>query len=180
MIVALLNVLKTAFETPPTLPDVDLRGWNVEISEGPFDAGELTRQSFRAPALRIAFLGAARSKAQPNEERAYDCGFAVFIVTDRKTRTPDGVTLAQWVAEQITLWRHHQLRGVGLPNNQRLQALGLIEDKGVAVHAVAWTQPVRIGRDAIDAGVHDPAAIPPSGQWGLEMDIIAADLPEGI
>lgn len=180
MIVALLSALKAAFETPPTLPDLDLRGWNVEISEGPFDAGELTRQSFRAPALRIAFLGAGRSKAQPNEERAYECGFAIFVVTDRKARTPDGVTLAQWVAEKITLWRHHHLRGVGLPNNQRLQALGLVEDKGVAVHAVAWTQPVRIGRDEIDAGVHDPTAIPVPDAAGPVTDVAITDLPEGI
>ncbi len=182
MINELLNALKSSLETLSSadLPDVDLRGFNVEIGDGPFDAAELTRNSFRAPALRVAFLGAGRSRARPNEERAYDGAFAVFVVTDRKKKTPDGTAIMVWVAEHITLWRNHAIRGAGLPRDLRLQAMGVIEDKAVAVHAVAWTQPILIGRDAIDAGVHDPAAIPAPGPTGPETDVALTDLLEGI
>lgn len=160
----------------------DLRRFNVEISRGRFDAAELMRESFHAPAIRLAFLGGPRSGAIANGERRYDAAFAAFIVTDTNERAVSGIDLMEWVAAQIELWRP-QIDGVQMPKDQRLEALysGDIDKRGVALHAVAWAMMVRIGHDEIGAGPHDPAALAPQGDPdAIDVTIAPTDLPEGV
>ena len=49
-IAALLTALKERLETAPTGVDagIDMRGFNVALAPGRFDAYELTRESFRS------------------------------------------------------------------------------------------------------------------------------------
>lgn len=160
----------------------DLRRFNVEVSRGRFDASELMRESFHAPAIRLAFLGGPRSRAAANGQRQYDAAFAAFIVTDMSERAVAGADLMEWVAAEIELWRP-DLPGVQIPKDQRLEALysGDIDKRGVALHAVAWAMVVRIGHDEIGAGPHDPTALAPQGDPdALDFAILPTDLPEGI
>ncbi len=183
-IAALLTALKERLETAPTGVDagIDMRGFNVALAPGRFDAYELTRESFRAPALRVAFLGAGKSQALANEERRFDAAIGVFIVTDRRGRDVDGLLLAEWVAARVELWSNHGLRGVGIPKDQRIEALhtGELGERGVAIHAVVWVQTVRLGEDEIGAGVHDPSALIAAGADDLALTIDVVDLPEDI
>lgn len=182
-LVGLLKALESRLQAAADgVAGVDMRGFNVAIAPGRFDAYELTRESFRAPAFRIAFLGAGKSKALANEERAFDAAMGVFVITDRKGRDTDGVALAEWIAARIELWSNHGLRGIGVPKDVRIEALhgGELGERGVALHAVAWTQAVRIGTDEIGAGVHDPDALIAVSVDQLEMEIAETDLQEGI
>lgn len=183
-LVTLLTALKSRLDVASSqdIGGIDMRGFNVAIAPGRFDAYELTRESFRAPAFRIAFLGAGKSKALANEERFFDAALGVFVITDRKGRDTDGVALTEWIAARIELWSNHGLRGVGVPKDVRIEALhnGELGERGVALHAVAWAQSVRIGTDEIGAGVHDPAALVAVPADQLEIEVTTADLPEGM
>lgn len=183
-IAALLTAIKARLENASTtdIDGVDLRGFNVALTPGRFDAGELMRESFRAPACRVAFMGAAKSQALANEERRFDAALGVFIVTDRKARDLDGLLLAEWVAVQIELWSNHGLRGVGVPKNQQITSLytGDLGDRGVAIHAVSWMQTVRLGHDEIGAGVHDPGALVAVPPEDLGLNVDNANLPEDV
>ncbi len=183
-IAALLTALKGRLEADPESigAGIDMRGFNVALAPGRFDAYELTRESFRAPAFRLAFLGAGKSQALANEERRFDAAIGVFIVTDRRARDVDGLLLAEWVAAQVELWSNHGLRGVGIPKDQRIEALhtGELGERGVAIHALVWVQTVRLGDDEICAGVQDPAALVAVGADDLALTIDVSDLPEDI
>ncbi|WP_374425920.1 hypothetical protein [Paracoccus sp. (in: a-proteobacteria)] len=183
-IAALLTALKDQLEAArdADIGGVDMRGFNVAVAPGRFDAHELTRDSFRAPAFRVAFLGAGKSRALANEERLFDAGLGVFVITDRKARDLDGLLLAEWISDRVELWSNHGLRGVGIPKDQRIEALhtGELGDRGVAIHAVVWGQTVRLGHDEIGAGVHDPAALVGVTPADLTLTIEAGDLPDDV
>ncbi|WER10180.1 hypothetical protein PUH89_04080 [Rhodobacter capsulatus] len=139
-------------------------GTAVEIIEQ--GLAEALARIERLPALRLCFLGAAKSKAAPNEERRFDAAFSVFIVTEAKARGPLGVQIGEWVVDRVILWPVSQLvRGAGIPRDLRFDALytSEIDQRGIALHAVSWVQSVRLGLDEIDAGPHDPTALGPVG-----------------
>lgn len=163
------------------LVGVDMRGFNVAISASRFDPWELQHESFRAPAIRLSFIGGPRSKALANEERSFDLAFAAFVITDRRDRIPAGMDLVEWAATALVLFRPASMRGVGPARDQRIEALSSadFEKRSVDLHAVAWTATCRLGRDEIDAGVHDPSLLVADPE-GIEVDIVSADLPEGI
>ncbi|MBI1495400.1 hypothetical protein [Halocynthiibacter styelae] len=131
---------------------------DVDITPGQFGADDLERQSFRAPALRIAFLGAPKTDALANETRRYEAALAVFIVTDGADRITDGVAIMEAVAARVELNQFSAGLGIGVPKNHRMQALySATKSKGVCIHAVAWSQNVQIGEVSdcggpIDAG----------------------------
>ena len=134
---------------------------DIKVSPGRFNADEITRHSFRAPALRVAFLGAPRARATACDTRRYEAAFAIFVVTDGKARAMIGVDLTQAVAEAIEARRFGDGSGVGLPENLRLDALysGDIDDKGIALHSVSWTQALTLGEASGLAQPDDPSAI---------------------
>lgn len=161
MIEELLNALKSRLETP-ALPGVR----DVEISPGRFDVTEITRQSLRPPALRICFVGALRSKAQPNEQRLFDGAFSVFIITENKGRASSGANLAEQIVNRLNLWLSAaEVRGAGVPREFRIDALytAEIDKRGIALHAVSWVQSLRLGHDEIDAGPRDLTVTMPGG-----------------
>ncbi len=164
-----LNVLKSRLEE-----QMIVHRANVEISAGRFDLAELTHTGFRAPAVRIAFLGAGKSSAQANEEREFEAAFSAFVVTEGARRGEEGRAILSEIAAAITLW-HSGVRGTGLPKNLRIDALSTfeIERRAVALYAVSWTQNVRLGVDEVGAGVHDPAALPVAG---AEADTTIAEV----
>ena len=171
---ALINAIEARLNTSRH-PDIK----DVGITAGRFGATELMEESFRAPALRIAFLGATRSKAAANEQRLYDAGFAVFIITDAKNRATLGVELAEWVASRMTLFISG-VKDCGTPKDMRIEALytAEVDRKGVSLHAVGWAQTIRMGVDAIDAGVFAPEAFLSGAADGPEITV--TDIPEGI
>lgn len=161
MINEVLSALQSHLKTPG-LPGVT----DIEVTPGKFDVAELTRQSLRTPALRLCFLGAAKSKAAPNEERRFDAAFSVFVITEAKGRGPMGVQIGEWIVDQVILWPVPQMvRGAGIPRDLRFDALytSEIDQRGIALHAVSWVQSVRLGSDEIDAGPQDPMALGPVG-----------------
>ncbi|MDO5631135.1 MAG: hypothetical protein Q4G22_04785 [Paracoccus sp. (in: a-proteobacteria)] len=177
---AVLEALKARLETASKVSlQGDLRRFNVEISRGRFDAFELTRESFHAPAIRLAFLGATRSKAQANGQRRYLASIAAYIITDTVARAVAGTDLMEWVAAEVELWRPNVEGVIGLAQDQRMEALytGEVDKRGVALHAVAFQIPLRIGADEMGAGPHDQLAIP---DHAGDLTISPAKLAEGI
>ena len=159
--------------------DLDIK--DIKVSPGRFDASEITRRSFKAPALRIAFLGAPRTVAQADETRKYDCAFAVFILTDGKTRALEGVDIAEAVAAHIELNRFSAITETGVPKNIRMDALYSthIDDKGISLYSVSWTQSIKIGKScALGAATDENAVIPPGTP--LVQDIDITQLPDGV
>lgn len=159
MINEVLSALQSHLKTPGLAGVSD-----IEVAPGRFDASELARQSLRPPALRLCFLGAAKSQARPNEQRRFDAAFSVFVVTEARARGPVGLQICEWIVEQIILWpAAAEVWGAGIPRDLRIDALysSEIDQRGIALHAVSWVQSVRLGRDETDAGPDDPAALGP-------------------
>ena len=176
-----ISALLTAIENDLTafFPRSEVR--DIAVSPGRFDASEITRRSFRPPALRIAFLGAPRTQPKPDETRRFEAAFAVFIATQGKDRATEGVDLAQAVAERIELNRFSDGNGVGIPSNLRIDALysGAVDDKGLSLHSVSWTQSLRLGNSTAPGLPSDPAAaIPDDVELDTQIDI--TQLPEGL
>lgn len=145
----------------------DLGVKDIEISEGRFDASEIGRDSFKAPALRVAFLGAPKSKALADTTRKYDAAFAVFVVTDGRGRSARGIDIVEAIAERVELNRF-STKDVGVPKSQRIDALytSQIGQKGISLFSMSWVQSVCIGTADV-AGSEDPFSIdisqPPEG-----------------
>lgn len=173
----LLDAIKADLKDAEALSDVR----DLEISPGRFNADEITKRSFKAPALRVAFLGAPRTQPKPDDTRSYEAAFAVFVLTDGKGRANEGIDLAQAVAEEIEVNRFSDGFGVGLPMNLRMDALysGDVDDLGISLHSVSWTQRIRLGKPKGLSAADDPAAIiPEEVETTEEIDITI--LPEGI
>lgn len=173
----LLDAIKADLTDATALKDVR----DIDVSPGRFNADEITRRSFKAPALRVAFLGAPRTQPKADDTRRYEGAFAVFVMTDGKNRATEGVDLAQAVAEEIEVNRFSNGLGVGLPANLRLDALysGEVDDHGISLHSVSWTQALTLGKSKGLAAADDPTAIiPEEVQTTEEIDITI--LPEGI
>ncbi|WP_299152017.1 hypothetical protein [uncultured Tateyamaria sp.] len=136
---------------------------DVAISPGRFDASELGRTSFRGPALRVAFLGAPRTTPLADTSRRYGCAFAVFILTEGRNRAIEGLDLTELVAEVVELNRFSHAR-VGIPDSIRLDTLysGDVDDKGVSIFSVSWTQAMRIGASVGSGTASLDAAVPDS------------------
>lgn len=178
-----LNAVQSHIEgaSKTDLSHLDLRAFNVRVSASRFDVAELLTESFRSPAIRLSFLGGLRSKALPNEERSLDLAFAGFVITDSRVRVLAGMDIAEWLFNTMVLYRPADMRGVGFARDQRIEALSSaeFEKRAVDLHAVAWTATCRLGRDEIDAGVHDPDALVTDPD-GIDFEIVTVDLPEGI
>lgn len=170
-----------AIMTDIQAPLAELRVGDIATSPGRFDASEIDRHSFKAPAVRIAFLGAGRSKAQANNARKFDASWGVFVVTDGRGREHEGLEIMAAVAVQIEGNRFAAGLPVGIPENIRLDPLytSSVDDKGIALFSVSWTQTIRLGASFSFDGANDPTAIPPEGV-DLTTQIDITDLPEGI
>lgn len=152
---------------------------NVEISPGRFDASEVERRGFRCPALRVTFLGAPRTQPMSDRTRKYNCAFAVFILTDGKDRTVDGLGLIETIANVIEVNRFSDAR-VGFPEDVRIETLytGEIDNQGISISAVAWTQSMRLGTSVPTGGpLPDATVIDPAAELEQTFDI--TELPEG-
>ena len=166
----LLDAIKTELAGAKTLSDVR----DLDVSPGRFNADEITRRSFKAPALRVAFLGAPRTQPKADDTRSYDAAFAVFVLTDGKGRANEGIDLTQAVAEEIEVNRFSDGFGVGLPTNLRMDALysGDVDEMGISLYSVSWTQRLRLG---ISQGLATPddlnATIPEDVETNQEIDI---------
>lgn len=173
-----ISAFLKAIEADITPPLQALGARDIATSPGRFDAGEIDRRSFKSPALRVAFLGAGRSKPLPDKTRRYDASWGVFILTDGRGRAAEGLDLMVAIAERIEVNRFAAAAPVGLPENIRLDPLysASTDDKGIALFSVSWNQSIRLG-DAVSLdGADDPTAIPPEG-IALQTDI--THLPEG-
>lgn len=172
----LLTAIKDDLHAHDAFADVR----DIDVSPGRFNADEITRRSFKAPALRVAFLGAPRTKAKADDTRRYDGAFAIFILTDGRNRATEGVDLAQAVAERVEVNRFSDGKGVGLPENIRLDALysGDIDEKGISLHSVSWTQGLTLGKSSGLASAPDPAArIPDGTELDQDIDITLMPVP---
>lgn len=173
----LLDAIKTDLANAISLSQVR----DIDVCPGRFNSDEITRRSFKAPALRVAFLGAPRTKPKADDTRRYEGAFAVFVLTDGKHRAAEGIDLAQAVAEEIEVNRFSNGLGVGLPENLRLDALysGDIDDNGISLHSVSWTQALTLGKSMGVATATDQGGIiPQEVETNEEIDITI--LPEGI
>ena len=174
---AFLNAIEADISDPLTALGVR----DIATSPGRFDASEIDRRSFKSPALRVAFLGAGRSKPMADATRKYDATWGVFILTDGRGRETEGLDLMAAVAVQIEANQFAAEAPVGLPENIRLDPLysASVDDKGIALFSVSWTQTIRLGVSVPLDGAYDPAAIPPDGTV-TNTDIDITQLPEGI
>jgi len=171
-----MTAIGDALRAAPDLAMVN----EVKVTPGRFDASEITKRSFKAPALRVAFLGAPKSQGTADGTRRYDVALAVFVLTDGRERETEGVDIAQAVAELIELNRFSDGSGIGLPTNLRMDALysGSVDDKGISLYSVSWTQTMRLGASAGIAAASDPdAIIAPNLPLDAQIDITV--LPEG-
>lgn len=161
-----LTSIETALKAATELADVR----DIAVTPGRFNVDELARQSFRAPALRIAFLGAPKTTPTADATRRYAGAFAVFVITDGRGRDLAGIDLTQSVAELIELARFTDGYGVGRPADLRMDALysGDLNDRGVSLHSISWTHSMRLGQSEAPGTAPDPAAMPPAG---TEIDI---------
>lgn len=154
---------------------------DLEITPGKFNASEITRQSFKTPALRVAFLGAPKTQAKADSTRQFNGAFAVFVMTEGRDRDLEGIDLAQAVAERIEMNRFVDDMPVGDPTNQRIDVLysGEVDNTGLALFSVSWTQTMRLGKSQGLADFDDPAAVIPKGTV-LNTDIDITKLPDGM
>lgn len=153
---------------------------DIAVTPGRFNADEITRRSFKAPALRIAFLGAPRTRANANRSRRFEGAFAVFVLTDGRGRVTEGVDIVEVVAAGIEDNRFSENAiGLGLPDNLRIDVLysGDVEDKGISLYSVSWTQAFHIGSQA---GLGEPrdGALTPGGEINLDTHIVRT--PRGV
>ncbi|MGR3484066.1 MAG: phage protein Gp37 [Paracoccaceae bacterium] len=149
---------------------------------GRFGAAEVQQESFRAPAIRVAFLGAKRSTAQATGARRYLGRFAVFVLTEdgrSDERSNRGLDLMEAIARHVEGARIGQGFGHGLPEDVQLEPVytGELERQNVSIHAVAWVQGLRLG-DPIGLGApsrdeQNPAA------FGAAADIDITRMPGG-
>ena len=132
---ALPDAIKADLADAETLSNVR----DLDVSPGRFNADEIIRRSFKAPALRVAFLGSPRTQPKADDTRSYEAAFAVFVLTDGKGRANEGIDLAQAVAEEIEVNRFSDGFGVGLPMNLCMDALysGDVDDLGISLHSVS-------------------------------------------
>lgn len=153
----LLEAIETELKGAQSLSGVR----DVAVSPGRFNAAEIGRHSFKTPALRIAFLGAAKSKARADKTRRFEGAFGIFVMTDGHRRDVEGVVLTEAVAEVVEANRFSTGAGYGLPDSVRIDALytGEIDERGISLHAVTWTQAVHLGTSAALAVAPDPNAV---------------------
>lgn len=175
VIADILTGLEALLKADPALADAD-----VEISPGRFDASELMKESFRPPALRIAFLGAPKGTPRADGTRRFSGAFGVFVVTDGRGRHLEGIELTETVTAVIEDNSFPLSPLHGVPENLRLDALytGEVDDRGVSLHAVTWTQPLHLGRsDGLATAPDLTAIIEP----GVELsEDITIDLEPGV
>lgn len=153
---------------------------NVDISPGRFDASEIKRRGFRCPALRVTFLGAPRTQPLPDRTRKFNCAFAIFILTDGSERTITGLDLIETVANVIEVNRF-SAHSVGFPEDVRIESLytGEIDNKGISISAVSWTQAMRIGTSIAQAGPL-PGAEPVGANADIGQTFDITELPDGV
>ncbi|WP_224825596.1 hypothetical protein [Cognatishimia sp. MH4019] len=173
----LLEAIKADLQATDSLSDAR----DIDISPGRFNADEVTRRTFKAPALRVAFLGAPRTQPKPDATRRYEAAFAVFVLTDGKGRANEGIDLTEAVAERIELNRFSDGHGIGLPGNLRIDALysGDLDDKGISLHSVSWTQAITIGTSE-GIGAAGPSDTTMSESIELNTDIDITRMPEDV
>lgn len=160
-ITAFLKAIEADLKTVPELSGVQ----DIAVTPGRFNASEISRRSFKSPALRIAFLGAPKTQPKADGTRSYNGAFAIFVLTDGKDRDLECVDLAQAVAEHLELNRFSSDMPVGLPAGLRMDVLysGEIDNKGLSLYSVSWTQTMRLGESQGLADAEDPTAIMPEG-----------------
>lgn len=125
---------------------------SVDPQFGRFDLDELERNSIRAPAIRIAVLtGKVPATASGQSEAALQC--AAFVVTDGKDRDEAGWTIAEAIATLMHSGQMWGLTRLGTPERVSIQPVvsASIRDRGVAIIAVEWSQPLRaLGSNLFD------------------------------
>ncbi|KPU84960.1 hypothetical protein JI58_00500 [Marinosulfonomonas sp. PRT-SC04] len=174
-----ITTLLEAIKTDLVASDLGAVVKDIEVTPGRFTEFDLGRQSFKAPALRIAFLGAPKTAPLANEVRRYEGAFAIFALTDGKHRVLEAIDLIEMVAAHVELNNFSAGLGVGFPKNIRMETLytGQMDKKQVSLNAVAWHQTIRIGEPCSIAGPEDEGAIVPEG---TELTQTPIAFPEGV
>jgi len=177
-ITPLLKAIRDGLKDAPALSDTS----DIEVGPGRFDASDIERMSFRGEALRPAFLGANRSISKAAGDRRFDLALAVYVLTEGKDREVRGVDLIETVAEIIEGNRFGLKDGISDPENLRLDVVyaGTADRKGVVIHAVSWTQAVRIGTAEGLGVANDPEALIQDGvELTTTIDITMEPHPNG-
>ena len=171
-----------------------------EIYGGRFDAAELERVSLKAPAARAGCLAIA-SAQEDGGATLFDFRLAAIVIGRRESRDepaggqaarlaarlafelareqagPDGSdlwALACFSAEEIRAGRGS--RDLGEPREVRAANLysRKLDQEGIALWAVTWTQQFRAVASDFDLPLPEPAGIPDTALSGFAPDIGAA------
>ena len=124
---------------------------SCEVHDGKWDAAELMRWTVRTPAVRVAWLGAART--QTPGEAWTDCSqqLAAYVLTRDQEDLPRGTAarnLVDWLLLYLprTRWGLSSSAGIGAATDLRAENLysSAVDKTGVAMWAVTWRQALRL------------------------------------
>ena len=128
---------------------------------GRFDLGELQRISMRAPAVRLAILGAPRIAETSDERLRIDLSLAAFVITRDAPGLPRdeaALNIVETLMQLVSLnqWQVAEDTGFGLllPREMRAENLysGEVDRRGVALWGLSWRQGMILGESAYQAG----------------------------
>lgn len=125
-----------------------------QVHDGKFNQAELKRIATKTPALLVALLGVTKVTDPGTEQSDAELQLAAFVVT-RSSPGLDRGPAARALMEALlihvprTRWG---LTGVSSGRDVRAQNFyaGEIDRQGVALWAVSWRQPVRLGDSIFD------------------------------
>lgn len=155
---------------------------SVEPHGGAFDVDELKRVAALAPAIRVAIIGARSVKPQADGSIALPLDFAAVLMTKDTAMAGQGVTrrdtaaLALGSALAVCVnGNRWGVRGVGAPAavTLRNEFSGEIDNLGVALWQLTWTQDLLLGADRFEA----IGAL--SALWINDAPFAGANAPEG-
>lgn len=125
---------------------------------GRFDLGELKRIAMRAPAVRLAIIGAPAIAERSDERLQMDVSLAAFVITRDAPRLPRdeaALNIVEAIVRLVSLnqWGRQQQDvdfGLLLPREMRAENLysGEVDRRGVALWAVSWRQQIILGESA--------------------------------
>lgn len=126
-----------------------------EAHPGRFNLDELKRFLTKAPSVRVACLGIGRFEREASGMIDCDVQFAAFVLTDGSVRLPGGAAAVNIITALVPLIDRNDwgLENVGAAVVTRAENLygGDLDNKGVALWALTWTQTVRLGIDIFGA-----------------------------
>lgn len=129
----------------------------VDAHPGRFNLEELKRIATKLPAIRVALMSSPQLKQVETGEKEAVVRMAAFVITgDRRGLPKDDAALALVEALLVLVpGQRWSMKGVLDAANVKADNLfsGKVDRQGVAMWAITWEQPIRLGEDVWGGGV---------------------------